>query len=355
MRSSLLALVLTSACAAAQAGGEASRTATSSKATAVPNPYRFVEPPVSTHAVVTSAGTIELGILPNEFSLICRQHFGRATQFVAGNRLSVICSVPFSDLPSVTVGFCPDGESTRACYVLQASDEVPSHKAALLVEQLTQQLTATHGVARAGSQGSMNWSWIDKGLIHLSLVPTATGMRVALLHGSTEGANAFSNYPSEFPPEVAGFAFRATIVDASHNCTAKRGTFLETAPTHPAPAQTITRSFVCADPQVESPRGLRTVTGLLCNGQVCELALELGGSLEAALKKIEDEYGPTTPSSEPGECKAQSRHYRWVWAARNQTEGVLRLTDDCGLKLFYDDAQGFALRQSQPQRRLQSF
>ncbi|MES1186825.1 MAG: hypothetical protein ABUL60_23635, partial [Myxococcales bacterium] len=181
------------------------------------------------------------------------------------------------------------------------------------------------------------------------------GTSVSLFHGTAEGVKNVLNSPPEFPSEVVGFRFGATEQEARIACERNGGEFVTTAVLRAAGVQTIAPAVGCNHPQVELPFDVRNAYAMFCDDRICEVGLVLGGSLEAALAAMSGKYGAPRSFTEPDDCKPVAARHLWAWGAIGVVTGTVKLSDNCGPAVYYDNALGYQLRDQERVRRKQNF
>ena len=281
-----------------------------------------------------------LGSGPSTLVAYCAERGAKLARSVAANRGFIRCY----DLPPPMIEalawYCGDGltDDARLCRIVQTSEPVSKSQAADGLANWSHLLSAQHG--RPTEQTADDTVWmVNHGRISLFADhDKGTSDYVAsVMYESVELHGAPAGQP-EFPRGAGGFELGMTRADAKQVCKRQRGLFVDVT-------QAIGRGFVCGSLQGDAPLSFTGVSGVYCDGRVCELRLDLSESSRRVLLLMSAKYGTAPPrAAENPRCGADAKSYTWWWSREEELVGLVRLVDDCSPSVFYDTAAGWELR-----------
>jgi hypothetical protein len=305
--------------------------------------------------IATAVGNVTSEMTPDDVERLCRERGGRAGRYLTSNRISINCELSGAVFSDFWVGYCPLPENKRVCFLTQHSAPMAADRAEHLRTKVAGQLTSAHGPNVEKGGNTWSWSWGADGKIDLSTDAEPAGTRVSLFHGTAEGIKNMLDLPPEFPSEVVGFRFGATEQEARAACERNGGEFVSAGVLRAAGAQTIAPAVGCNHPRVELPFEVTNAYAMFCDDRICEVGLILGSPLAAALAAMSDKYGAPRSCTEPDDCNSAAARHLWTWGAVGVVTGTVKLSDNCGPAIYYDNALGYQLRDQERARRKQNF
>lgn len=284
---------------------------------------------------------VPLGSSPAALVGYCNERGGKLARSVSSNRGFVHCQGLPPPMTEALAWYCGDGltDDARLCRIVQTSEPASKNEAADGLAAWSQLLSAHHGPPTEQTADDTVWT-IDRQRISLfSDHDKGTSDYVtSVIHEAVEVAGALSGQP-EFPTGMAGFELGMTRDEAKRTCKRQRGLFVDVT-------QALGRGFVCGSLQGEPPLTFSGISGVYCDGRLCELSMDLTESSRRALLIMSARYGNAPPSAvDSPKCGAGAKRYTWRWSRDDELVGLVRLVDDCSPVVFYDNADGWKLRQ----------
>jgi len=239
--------------------------------------------------------------------------------------------------------YCGHGltDSARLCRIVQTSEPASKSEASDGFARWSHLLSTHHGPPTEQTADDTVWM-VNYGRISLFADHDkgTSEFVTTVVYESLELGGAPAGQP-EFPRGAGGFELGMTRADAKQVCKRQRGLFVDVT-------QPIGRGFVCGSLQGDTPLSFTGVSGVYCDGRVCELRLDLSEGSRRALLLMRAQYGdvPPQPAENP-RCGANAKGYSWWWSRDDELVGVVRLVDDCTPSVFFDNAAAWELRANQ--------
>lgn len=296
---------------------------------------------------------VPLGSPPRVAFRYCTAAKAGVDYFVRANQQWLVCSGLPPPLVEFVALYCgEDGldEEARLCSLYHSTVPSSEAEAESTTSSWIANLSRSLGPAVKRKPGEVTWT---RGDVEITVGTGPESDRDAyapfVLYESAEG-RASNSDRAHFPTGAGGFEFGFTLNQAKAECERRRGVF---APTSDAPAP----GFQCLVPQVDSPLQIRIVSGLFCEGRLCEISLTLNDDEAHTAALLSKKYGPTDHyRDENPKCRPNATRRMWLWHAHNKgTIGVVRLLDDCFTQVLYDNSDGWYLRLGQDRERSNTY
>jgi hypothetical protein len=187
-------------------------------------------------------------------------------------------------------------------------------------------LSSKHGNPRLEGSAEV---WARGGeIIQLSTQVTPKGKVITVDRTSETGRLAVARRRVEFSAQVAHFAFGSSVGQTRQVCEKQAGEFADDDKLRREGFDSVAPAFMCIGPKLDSPLQIKTVTGLFCDGRLCELMLLLGSTQQAALEVLRGKYGPPVElPGAAGKCKPQLTRLTWNWAVGGTVTGWVGLSE----------------------------
>jgi hypothetical protein len=217
-----------------------------------------------------------------------------------------------------------------------------------LKTQVSFALTQKYGRATEHKHGVETWRSQE---VVIDLAVSDAGSEVTLLYATPEGVAALLKPAPDFPSSVAGLRFGANEAETQRACESAGGTYIDTAAMRTAAPNSAAPTIGCAGPRSNLPIDVDSAFSLLCAGKACELGFVTKDSGPLVGQTLSSKYGTPITTSGPGKCAGTATRYAWFWGALGKVTSMIRVVDDCGVTVFYDNRAGVELRDEEADRR----